>query len=202
MTPREFETSPLVVGAGELWPQAIHADFLSAIGDGNLPREAFERWLVQDYLFAQGLTTFEAIAVAKTPRPAQKVLIAGLAAMDAEMDWFEEMARSRNFHLSALPHPTCRRYVDFLVASAYSLPFEVLLAVLYSVEVSYLCAWGELNPIGPYAEFIQRWSNPQFVEYVRQLLQLCDGNPHEDQQQYFNEVLQHERDFWRMTWEG
>lgn len=202
MTPREFETSPLVVGAGELWPQAIHADFLSAIGDGNLPREAFERWLVQDYLFAQGLTTFEAIAVAKTPRPAQKVLIAGLAAMDAEMDWFEEMARSRNFHLSALPHPTCRRYVDFLVASAYSLPFEVLLAVLYSVEVSYLCAWAELNPIEPYAEFIHRWSNPQFVEYVRQLLQLCDGNPHEDQQQYFNEVLQHERDFWRMTWEG
>ena len=202
MTPREFEISPLVVGAGELWPQAIHADFLSAIGDGDLPREAFERWLVQDYLFAQGLTTFEAITVAKTPRPAQKILIAGLAAMDAEMDWFEEMARNRNLDLSAVPHPTCRRYVDFLVASAYSLPFEVLLAILYSVEVSYLCAWGELNPIGPYAEFIQRWSNPQFVEYVRQLLQLCDGNPHEDQQQYFNEVLRHERDFWRMTWEG
>ena len=202
MTPREFETSPLVVEAGELWPQAIHADFLSAIGDGDLPREAFERWLVQDYLFAQGLTTFEAITVAKTPRPAQKVLIAGLAAMDAEMDWFEEMARNRNLDLSAVPHPTCRRYVDFLVASAYSLPFEVLLAVLYSVEVSYLCAWGELNPIGPYAEFIQRWSNPQFVEYVRQLLQLCDGHPHEDQQQYFNEVLRHERDFWKMTWEG
>ncbi len=202
MTPREFETSPLVVGAGELWPQAIHANFLSAIGDGDLPREAFERWLVQDYLFAQGLTTFEAITVAKTPRPAQKVLIAGLAAMDAEMDWFEEIARNRNLDLSAVPHPTCRRYVDFLVASAYSLPYEVLLAVLYSVEVSYLCAWSELNPIGPYAEFIQRWSNPQFVEYVRQLLQLCDGHQHEDQQQYFNEVLRHERDFWKMTWEG
>jgi len=61
MTPRVFETSPLVVGAGELWPQAVDADFLSAIGDGDLPQEAFERWLVQDYLFAQGLTTFEAI---------------------------------------------------------------------------------------------------------------------------------------------
>ena len=44
--------------------------------------------------------------------------------------------------------------------------------------------------------------DPQFVEYVRQLLQLCDGYPHEDQQQYFNEVLRHERDFWKMTWEG
>ena len=31
MTPREFETSSLVVGAGELWPQATHADFSVAI---------------------------------------------------------------------------------------------------------------------------------------------------------------------------
>jgi hypothetical protein len=53
--------------------------------------------------FAQGLTTFEAIMVAKTPRPAQKVLIAGLAAMDGEMDWFEEMARNRNLDLSMVP---------------------------------------------------------------------------------------------------
>ena len=160
MTPREFETSSLVVGAGELWPQAIHADFLSAIGDGDLPREAFERWLVQDYLFAQGLTTFEAITVAKTPRPAQKVLIAGLAAMDAETDWFEEMARNRNLDLSEVPHPTCRRYVDFLVASAYSRPFKVLLAVLYSVEVSYSVCLGPTEP-----DWTLRRVHPALVEY-------------------------------------
>jgi len=202
MTPREFETSPLVVGAGELWPQAIHADFLSAIGDGDLPREAFERWLVQDYLFAQGLATFQSIAVAKTPRPAQKVLIGGLSALDAELDWFEQNAQRQALDLNAALHPTCRRYVDYLIASAYTQPFEVLLAILYGVEASYLCAWSALEASGPYAEFINRWSNTQFVAYVRGLLDVCNLHTHELQQEQFNEVLRHERDFWKMTWEG
>ena len=50
------------------------------------------------------------------------------------------------------------------------------------------------------SEFIRRWSNAQFVEYVGELLCLCEQSPHADQQAQFNEVLRHERDFWRMTW--
>ena len=41
---------------------------MSAIRDSKLPREVFSQWLVQDYLFAKGATSFLAIAVAKTPR--------------------------------------------------------------------------------------------------------------------------------------
>ena len=144
---REFEQSTLVVGAGDLWPQATKAQFLSAIRDGNLPQEAFRRWLVQDYLFARGTMTFLAVTISKTPRPAQKVLITGLTALDLELDWFEENARKRGLDLNVAPHQTRTRYVDFLVASAYSQPFEVLLAILYGVEVSYLCAWSALARI-------------------------------------------------------
>ena len=61
---REFEESPMVAGSGDLWRQATRAEFLSAIGDGTLPEDAFRRWLAQDYLFARGLTTFQAIATA------------------------------------------------------------------------------------------------------------------------------------------
>ncbi len=196
----EFEGSPLVAGAGTLWSEATHAQFLSAIHDGSLPREVFTQWLVQDYLFAKGATSFLAIAVAKTPRPAQKVLLSGLTALDLELDWFEENAQKRALNLTAAPHPTCRRYADFLIASAYTQPFEVLLAILYGVEVSYLCAWSALKATGPYAEFIARWSNTEFVGYVRQLLKLCEQHTHPGQQSQFNEVLCHERDFWQMTW--
>ncbi len=202
MSPRAFEESPLVVGARALWREATEAEFLSAIRDGNLPHDVFQRWLVQDYSFAKGLASFQAIAVAKTPRPAQKVLIAGLSALDAELDWFEHNARKRALNLNAELHPTSRRYVDYLVSSAYTQPFEVLLAILYGVEASYLCAWCALEASGPYAEFIDRWSNAQFVDYVRGLLDLCNRHTHELQQEEFNEVLRHERDFWRMTWEG
>jgi thiaminase/transcriptional activator TenA len=199
---REFEESALVASAGGLWREASQAQFLSAIGDGALPEDAFHRWLVQDYLFVKGAATFLAVALAKTPRPAQKVLISGLAALDSELDWFEEQALKRGLDLNAEPHPTCRRYTDFLIASAYTQSFEVLLAMLYGAEVTYLCAWSALEPARPYAEFIERWSNDQFAEYVRQLLDVCCQHEHARQQEWFNEVLRHEREFWRMTWEG
>lgn len=202
MSLKLIERSPLVLGAGELWQEATTAKFLSAIGNGDLPNEAFHRWLVQDYAFAKGLAVFQAVAIAKTPRPAQKVLIAGLSALDAELDWFEENADRYELDLQTETHPTCRRYVDYLVAAAYSQPFEVLLPILFGVEAAYLCAWSSLEASGPFAEFIERWSNPMFVEYVSELLSICDPDPIKIQQRQFNEVLLHEREFWRMTWSG
>lgn len=202
MSVKLIERSALVLGAGDLWRTGTTADFLSAIGDGNLPSEAFHRWLVQDYAFAKGLTAFQSVAIAKTPRPAQKVLIAGLFALDGELDWFEQKAREHQLDLTVANHPTCRRYVDYLIAAAYTQPYQVLLSILYGVEAAYLCGWSSLEPSGPYAEYIQRWSNPMFGEYVTELLGICDDEPDEIQQRQFNEVLRHERDFWRMTWEG
>jgi len=194
--------SILLEGSGELWVQATQSSFLSAIQDGSLPAEAFRRWLEQDYLFAQGLTSFQAVATAKMPRTPQKLLIAGLAALDAEMDWFEMKAEERNIDLRTSPHPICQRYLDFLISSAYTEPFEVLLAILYGVEASYLAAWSALNAEGPYAEYIRRWSNEPFGTYVQGLEEQTVQYPHPDQQERFERVLRHEKDFWRMTWES
>ncbi len=198
----DFEGSRLVAGAGDLWQAGTTARFLDAVGDGTLPREAFHRWLVQDYLFVRGFTRFAALTAARSARPAQSLLIGGLAALDAELAWFEAHARDRGLDLAAAAHPVCRRYVDFLVAAAYSRPVEVLLAIFYGVEVAYSVAWGRLAAAGPYAEFIERWTHPDFTAYVAELQALADEHPHPEQQAAFNEVMRHERDFWRMTWEG
>jgi thiaminase len=88
------------------------------------------------------------------------------------------------------------------MAVAYSQPVEVLLAVFYGVEVAYTVAWGKLKPEGPYAEFIDRWTQLDFQAYVNELNHLVDAHPHPRQQEYFNEVMRFERDFWHMTWEG
>lgn len=202
MSIRDFGRSRLAVGAGELWNEATRARFLDAVGDGTLPEEAFTRWLVQDYRFVTGLTKFVALAVAKTPRRAQPVLVQGLVALDAELEWFESHARERDLDLDARPHPVCRRYVDYLIVAGYSQPMEVLLAILYGVEVAYTVGWGRLEAEGPYAEFIDRWTHPDFQEYVAELRSLADTHRHPDQQKHFDRVLRHERAFWRMTWEG
>lgn len=198
-----LERSRLVRGAGGLWEAGTEAAFLDAVGDGSLPEEAFHRWLVQDYLFVSGLSRFLALVVAKTDRPAQSLLIAGLAALDDELDWFERHAAERRLAFDeAEPHPICRRYLDFLLASAYREPVGVLLAILYGVEVAYTAGWGRYSAEGPYAEFIDRWTNPDFVAYVVELMRFADEHPHPGQQAAFDRVLRHERDFWRMTWEG
>ncbi len=199
---QDLEQSRLAVGAGDFWALGTTAAFLDAVGDGSLPEEAFDRWLVQDYLFVQGFTDFAAVVAGRTPRPGQSLIIGGLAALDAELGWFEGHASARGLDLASEPHPTCRRYVDFLLAGAYSRPIEVALAIFYGVEVAYTVAWGKLRPSGPYAEFIDRWTNPDFSAYVRELKKLADAHPHPHQQTAFNEVMRHEHDFWRMTWKG
>jgi len=164
--------------------------------------EAFNRWLVQDYHFADALTSFQAIALAKMPRGLRQPLLGGLVALDAEMKMFEAQAQQRGLNLGGPVHDVCRRYGDFLIRTAYSEPYAVLLATLFGVEASYFAAWSALKPAGPYAEFIVRWSGAGFQEYVAALRALAESNPHVESQRYFNEVLAHERDFWRMTWEG
>ncbi len=107
---------------------------------------------------------------------------------------------------SGYPDIACpRRIGSFLPwwRGYFSAPgFQVLLALFYGVEVAYTVAWGRLEAQGPYAEFIARWTHEDFQAYVRVLSRLVDEHPHPRQQAMFNEVMRHERDFWRMTWEG
>lgn len=194
--------SPFIRDAGELWTRATTSPFLDEIATGRLPREAFERWLVQDYHFARGLMVYQAVMVAKSPRPHQGVLIGGLAALDSELGWFESHAGARRLDLGGDVHPVCRRYTDFLIRTAHTEPFPVLAAVLFGVEVSYLHAWSAMEPAGPYAEFIERWSSPPFREYVDSLAAMAERTRTGEEQASFRLVLEHEREFWSMSYEG
>jgi len=192
----------LISNAGPLWTQATRSPFLAAAASGSLPPDAFHRWLAQDYLFATGLTSFQGLVLAKVPRDCHQPLISGLTALDSELAWFESHAARLSLDLAAAPHPACRRYIDFLMRSAYTQPFPVLLAILYGVEASYLEAWSALAAQGPYQEFIERWSSPAFRDYVASLHLLASRYPHAAAQDQFHAVLEHERDFWQMSWEG
>jgi thiaminase len=194
--------SSLVRNAGPLWDEATQSPFLDALAAGALAADAFRRWLAQDYLFAKDLMAFQAIVLAKAPRDCHKPLIEGLAALDREMGWFETHAGRLQVDLGIPPQPTCRRYTDFLIRCAYTQTCPVLLAILFGVEASYLAAWSSLEPAGPHAEFIERWSSANFAAYVEALGALAERHPHEAAQEHFDELLVHEREFWKMSWEG
>ena len=192
----------LVRNAGPLWTEATRSPFLDALASGGLAADAFRRWLAQDYLFARDLMALQAILLSKAPRECHKTLIGGLTALDNEMSWFESHAARLQVDLGVPAHPTCRRYTDFLLRCAYTQPDSVLLAILFGVEASYLAAWSALPPSGPYAEFIERWSNADYGAYVEALGGLAEQHSHAAAQEHFDEVLMHEREFWRMSWEG
>jgi formylaminopyrimidine deformylase / aminopyrimidine aminohydrolase len=102
----------LVRDAGPRWDEATHSPFLDALASGTLPAEPFRRWLAQDYLFARALMSYQATLLAKAPRDAHNALVAGLAALDSELAWFEGHASRLQVDLAVTPHPVCRRYGD------------------------------------------------------------------------------------------
>lgn len=197
-----IEDNLLVRGAAELWEEAVRPPFLRRLEDGTLPAEAFARWLAQDYLFVRSLLSFQSALTAKAPRDCHRVLIQGLAALDRELEWFEAGAARLSIRLDVPPHRTCCRYTDFLLRCAYTEPVAVLLAMLFGVEACYLVGWSALRAAGPYTEFIERWSSAGFRDYVAALAALSARHPHPSAQNYFNQVLIEERDFWTMAVEA
>jgi thiaminase/transcriptional activator TenA len=192
----------LIRGAGALWLEATTSPFLTAIADGSLGEKALARWLVQDHHFVVGLAAFEGVLSSRLPRPAQSAVIRGLAALDEELDWFAERARTLGLDLAGPVHPVTRRYVDFLLASVHSQSGVGSLAILYGVEASYLAAWSALAPTGPYSEYIARWSSEAFRAHAERLRECAENDCDATSQPLFERVLRHEKDFWDMAANG
>ena len=197
--------NPLIADAGAAFEAATSARFLDAIREGSLPDEALDRWLVQDRIFAGDLFRFQSILLAKAPEAARAPILNGLVAIDLELSWFKGLQAQRGLE-DAPPHPVCERYTDFMMRAAYSESYQSLIQILFGIEVTYLHAWTKLKdsgdlPGGIHEELIVRWSNDIFRDYVEKLAQLTRRHRAEDDRG-FRRVLDLERDFWRMTWEG
>src|SRR5204862_481626 len=96
------------------WEDAIRHPFLDAVRDGTLAPRAFATWLAQDYIFAMEEITAQARLLPSTPRYAQNLLIRNLAALEAELTWFEGRAKELNLSLDSSPHPVTAAYGSFM----------------------------------------------------------------------------------------
>ena len=191
------------------WQEATRHPFLEAVCEGSFPAEAFETWLVQDYLFVSDALVFQARLLARAPRPAQAVLAQGLVALEAELGWFEARARQRSLALGAPRQPATATYNDFL-ASLKPEPYPVAITALWALERAYLEAWSSAAPgHQDYRQFVEHWTTREFAEYVRGLeeaadaaLRQSDERERERAEVVFAEVARLERDFWEMAWSG
>lgn len=159
-------TAGLLAKHADAWYEATHHVFLDKVKDGTLPEEAFSTWLGQDYHFAGTLIDSQSLILFHAPRRDHSMLIGGLIALDSELSWFEENAVLFNIDLSRPVLPTARMYNDFLLALQYQ-PYVVQLTCVWALELAYFDSWSTALPGEPkYKEFIDRWTNAAFKDYV------------------------------------
>ncbi len=180
----------------ELWASATRHPFLNAVRDGTITDEAFDRWLEQDAIFVADLLKFQARLLARSPRPAQAVLVSGCAALVSELDWFEEQAARRGIELHGTALPATLAYRELLrVLNAE--PFDAAITALWALERVYLLAWQHAQSQNSrFREYVEHWSTPEFASYVDALGELATP---EANNALVDEVLSHEVDFWEMA---
>jgi len=193
----QVATSELIHRHAEAWRAATAHPFLDRVRDGDLPHGAFAAWLQQDHLFVSDLLAFQARLLARSPRPAQKVLAAGLVALEAELTWFEQNAIRDGVVLGAIPHRTTQAYraeLDRLLLE----PFDVGITGLWTVELAYLEAWRGAAPGAPeYRAYVEHWTVPEFADYVASLeVHAKDSSAAEAA---WLRIVQLEREFWDMA---
>ena len=181
----------------DVWERATQHPFLVAVRDGTLPAAAFDTWLAQDRRFVGDLLWFQARLLARAPRAAQAVLVAGAAALVDELAWFERLADERGLDLGAPAQPATlayRRVLERLDGAGY----DAAMTALWAVEKTYLEAWRFAAPgAEAYREVVAHWTTPAFGDYVDRLAVACSSlaGPLVD------EVLAHEIAFWEMAWD-
>lgn len=202
-------TDQLITRHADEWYNATHHIFLEKVKDGTLPEEAFSTWLAQDYFFASSLIDAQSLILVYSPRSDQSLLIGGLFALESELSWFEENATIYNIDLSQAVLPTAQKYKDFLLALQYK-PYVVQIVCVWALEKAYFDSWSTALPGEPkYKEFIDRWTNEEFGEYVEGLETAANnalGSASKEDRAlaevYFLWIVRYEKDFWDMAISG
>jgi thiaminase/transcriptional activator TenA len=191
------------------WEAATVHPFLAGVRDGSVPADAFDRWLAQDYLFAQALLRAQTRVAAGAPLADVGLLAGGVVAIVGELGWFEEMAARRGLALDAAVHPTTRAYCDFLLALPYS-AYPAQITAIWALECTYLESWEAARPgAQPYRDFVERWTTDAFRSYVGDLqaavdrqLETAVGEQAREAEEAFVWVTHYERGFWDMAMSG
>ncbi len=190
----------------QVWQEATVHPFLEQCKSGTIQPQQFNTWLVQDYLFVVDFTRMVGRILAIAPPDHFDVILGGLSALKDELIWFKEKAAARQLDLNVQKQSTCTEYCEYMYSLA-TMPYPVQATALWSIEFAYNQGWQLLGMMPePYTEFVDRWGNPGFTEYVKLLEQQADEvlNTASDtvQQQAesaFLKVAQLEKAFWQMA---
>lgn len=171
--------------AEPLWQAIFAHPFVAGIGDGTLPRDRFEFYLRQDYVYLVDFSRVFALASAKSrhlPDMARFATLLG-ATLNTEMELHrktcaafgisaEELERTRKSMITSA-------YTDFLVRTCYEGGLSDILAVVTPcacgyAEIGRRLSSGGLPEDPNYREWIRTYSSPEFLDLAGWLIEKTD----------------------------
>ncbi len=200
--------------ARPVWTAMLNHPFLAETAKGTISDQTFKTWLVQDYFYVRELIPFMGVLIAKAPPGLRAPLTDAVVVFNRELALFREQAEAHGVVLEGQEMaPTCHAYVQFMLATAYSRPFEEAFTVHYAAEKAYLDSWSWVKAhqsgSSRWQAFIDNWSSDAFRQYVSWLEETLDrlvaGWRDEDLaklEALFVLTARYEYRFWEMAFSG
>ncbi len=165
--------------------EAIHQlPFNAELADGTLASDRFQGYIIQDAIYLSEYSRTLAIAGARAPDGSSLQIFteSTLEVVSVERAMHErylaEFGVDAAQFSAAEPSPDCLAYTNFLLATAYHDPWEVLVAALLPCFWIYWdvgCAIAERTGSGnPYRAWIEMYADEAFGERVRQVIAITD----------------------------
>ncbi|ORB64744.1 TenA family protein [Mycolicibacterium tusciae] len=163
---------------GDLAAAALAHPFVRGLGDGSLDREVFAGYVAQDAFFLESFARAYALALARSTDTPTLIALAGLISGVAdELGLHNSYAARWGIDMAGVePSPATLAYTDFLLASAATGGLGVTLSAMTPCMRLYAWLGTSLDAevAGPYAEWVQTYSDPGFESLASQLEGLLD----------------------------
>ena len=164
-----------------LWEEIFRHPFVKGIGDGTLPRDRFEFYLKQDYVYLIEFSRVFALASAKSRTLADMGTFAALlhVTLTTEMELHRKTCAAFGIAKEDLEKtrksPVTSAYTDLLVRTAYEGGLSDILAVLLPCACGYVEIGKRLTSEGLpedrfYRDWIETYSSPEFQEFADWLI--------------------------------
>lgn len=170
--------------AGGTWREYTHHAFIEGMRTGTLPREAFLRYLVQDYLFLLHFARAWALGVTKSETLEEMRACAATvqALLEEEMQLHLRTCAAEGISetelLAAEEAPQNLAYTRYVLDAGHSGDFLDLMGALAPCVLGYAEIGSRLAHEAertPYADWIETYASEDYQRTCRQVGELIDG---------------------------
>ncbi len=217
-TPRDRFTDRLWSGIEPIYREILRHPFLDGLANGDLDRQVFRFYVIEDALYLHEFARAVAILGGKASHPDTTAALCGdaVATVEAEREqlgeFLAELGGSRDELFARQPAPTNRAYTSFFLAQVHSRPFHEGLAAVLPCYWIYAEVGKELleRPPSPdplYRRWIESYGSAEYDAVVRRVVDLTDetaaglgASARRTMARHFAMSSRYEWMFWDMAW--